>query len=103
CSRRNSEAVMLEIGFIGVGNMGSRMAANLIKHGHRLRVLDAMPDNVARMTALGAVSVGAAGAAASGADVVISMLPSGNELRAVYLGRSGVIAEAGQNTLLIDC
>ena len=38
---------MAEIGFIGVGNMGSRMAANLIKHGHRLRVLDAMPDNVA--------------------------------------------------------
>lgn len=94
---------MAEIGFIGVGNMGSRMAANLIKHGHRLRVLDAVPENVARMTALGAVSVGAANAAASGADVVISMLPSGNELRAVYLGRSGVIASVRPDALLIDC
>ena len=94
---------MSEIGFIGVGNMGSRMAANLLKHGHQVRVLDALPENVARMTALGATSVDTANAAATGADVVITMLPSGRELRAVYLGEGGVIAAARTGALLIDC
>lgn len=94
---------MAEIGFIGVGNMGSRMAANLLKQGHRLRVLDALPANVERMTALGASAVATAGAAAAGANAVITMLPSGQELRAVYLGPAGVIASARPDALLIDC
>lgn len=94
---------MAEIAFIGVGNMGSRMAANLLKHGHRLRVLDTLQTNVSRMTALGAAAAPDAATAAAGADVVISMLPSGRELRSIYLEAGGVIAAVGPEALLIDC
>lgn len=94
---------MAEIAFIGVGNMGSRMAANLLKRGHRLRVLDTLQTNVARMTALGAAAAPDVSAAAAGADVVISMLPSGRELRAIYLEAGGVIAAVAPGALLIDC
>ena len=94
---------MAEIAFIGLGNMGSRMAANLLKRGHRLRVVDALPANLDRMTVLGAAAAGSAAEAASGADAVFTMLPSGRELRAVYLGSGGVIATGQENALFIDC
>ncbi|MGH6720220.1 MAG: 3-hydroxyisobutyrate dehydrogenase [Alphaproteobacteria bacterium] len=99
---------MARIGFIGVGNMGGPMAANLVKAGHQVTVWD--PAAGAREAALAAGSALGADVAAtvSGRDAVVTMLPSGAEVRAVYQGSggqgsAGAIAVADPGTLLIDC
>ena len=94
---------MASIGFIGLGNMGGPMARNLIKAGHTLKVFDTVPDAVERVVAAGADAASDPSDAAKGADAVVTMLPAGPEVRAVYLGEGGVIASAAKGTLLIDC
>src|SRR4051794_34165754 len=94
---------MATIGFIGLGNMGSPMAGNLLKAGHRLRVHDLAAARTAMLAAEGAVVVAGAAAAAAGADTVITMLPAGAQVSEVYLGTGGLIAAAEPGTLLIDC
>ena len=94
---------MARIGFIGLGNMGLPMAQNLIKAGHQVEGVDVNPAAIAKLTAAGGASVETAKSAASRADVVITMLPSGKEVRDVYLGSSGIIESANAGTLLIDC
>jgi 3-hydroxyisobutyrate dehydrogenase len=94
---------MAEIGFIGLGNMGGPMAANLIKAGHKLKVFDLSHGAMAKLTAAGAASVSSASEAAKRAEAVITMLPAGEHVRAIYLGPQGVIAAASPGTLLIDC
>ncbi len=94
---------MSKIGFIGVGNMGGPMARNLLRAGHQVAVSDPSAENVARLTALGATRAVNPGSLAAESEIVVSMLPSGKELRAVYLGHDGVVARAKANTLLIDC
>jgi 3-hydroxyisobutyrate dehydrogenase len=94
---------MARIGFIGLGNMGLPMAQNLIKAGHQIEGVDVNPAAVARLKAAGGVSVETAKVAAARADVVITMLPSGNEVREVYLGAGGIVEDANAGTLLIDC
>ena len=94
---------MADIGFIGVGNMGAPMIANLIAAGHAVTGHDVV--EAAREAARecgAAVAESAAGAARNG-EVVITMLPAGEHVRAVYLGGGGVIAAARPGTLLIDC
>src|SRR5213082_2140937 len=66
---------MATIGFIGLGNMGAPMAANLLKAGHQV----------------------------IGYEIVITMLPAGPQVREVYLGPDGIIARAKPDALLIDC
>ncbi|WP_342742060.1 3-hydroxyisobutyrate dehydrogenase [Sulfitobacter brevis] len=85
----------LTIGFIGLGNMGAPMAANLAKAGHKLRGYD-----VAGTTAEGVEAVADIEAAAKGADVVITMLPNGSILRQVA---AQAIAHMAQGALFIDC
>ena len=94
---------MAAIGFIGLGKMGGPMAANLLKAGHGLKVHDISSDAITRATALGAEAAPDIRAAVSGADAVITMLPSGNEVRGVYLGPDGLLAAAAPGTLFIDC
>ncbi len=94
---------MSKIGFIGVGHMGGPMARNLLRAGHQVTVSDPSAENVARLTALGAGRADSAADLAASSEIVVSMLPSGKELRAVYLGATGVIAKAKNDTLLIDC
>jgi 3-hydroxyisobutyrate dehydrogenase len=94
---------MAAIGFIGLGKMGGPMAANLLKAGHRLKVHDISAEAVARAVALGAEAASDIRAAAMAAEVIITMLPSGNEVRAVYLGPDGLLAAAAPGTLFIDC
>jgi 3-hydroxyisobutyrate dehydrogenase len=93
---------MARIGFIGLGNMGLPMAENLIKAGHAVTGFDINADAIEKLQALGAEAAATASAAATGRDVVISMLPSGKEVRDIYLGDDGVIARAAPGTLLID-
>ena len=94
---------MARIGFIGLGNMGLPMAQNLLKAGHEVEGVDVNPASVAKLKAAGGTSVETAKNAAARADVVITMLPSGKEVREVYLGSSGILDNANAGTLLIDC
>jgi len=94
---------MARIGFIGLGNMGLPMAQNLIKAGHQVEGVDVNPSAIEKLKAAGGVSVETAKIAAARADVVITMLPSGKEVRAVYLGAGGIVENANPGTLLIDC
>jgi len=94
---------MARIGFIGLGNMGLPMAQNLIKAGHQVEGVDVNPAAVEKLKSAGGAGVETAKNAAARADVVITMLPAGAQVREVYLGSSGIIANANDGTLLIDC
>jgi len=94
---------MAKIGFIGVGNMGGPMVANLVKAGHAVTAFDLDASARAKAEAAGAAIAGSAAEAARAGEIVITMLPAGRHVRAVYLGDGGVIAEAAAGTLLIDC
>jgi len=94
---------MARIGFIGLGNMGLPMAQNLIKAGHTVEGVDVNPAAVEKLKAAGGASVETAKIAAARADVVITMLPSGKEVREIYLGPGGIVEDANAGTLLIDC
>ncbi|HEX5211694.1 MAG TPA: 3-hydroxyisobutyrate dehydrogenase [Pseudolabrys sp.] len=94
---------MARIGFVGLGNMGLPMAQNLVKAGHQVEGVDVNAAAVAKLVAAGGAAVETAKSAAARADVFITMLPSGKEVREVYLGASGAIENANEGTLLIDC
>ncbi|WP_373086138.1 3-hydroxyisobutyrate dehydrogenase [Sneathiella sp.] len=94
---------MARIGFVGVGNMGGPMARNLLKAGHSVKVFDLSAVAVAQCVAAGGEAAATAAEAASNVGIVVSMLPKGDHVRAVYLGDNGILAAAGQGTLFIDC
>ncbi len=94
---------MTDICFIGLGNMGGPMACNLVKGGHKVTGFDLAPEAIAAARENGVAVSGSAAGAAEGADVVISMLPAGQHVRAVYTGPDGLIAKARKGALLIDC
>jgi 3-hydroxyisobutyrate dehydrogenase len=94
---------MARIGFIGLGNMGLPMAQNLIKADHQVEGVDVNPAAVAKLKAAGGTGVDMVGVAVGRADVVITMLPSGKEVRETYLGAGGIVESANEGTLLIDC
>lgn len=85
----------MKIGFIGLGNMGAPMAANLVKAGHEVTGFD-----VAGVTVEGAANAGSAAEAASGRDAVITMLPDGAILRAVY---ADIVPAGTKGAVFIDC
>jgi 3-hydroxyisobutyrate dehydrogenase len=91
---------MARIGFVGLGNMGLPMALNLIKAGHAVSGFDV---NAAAMDTLAASGGKVTSQPTVEVDVVLTMLPSGTEVRQVYLGGGGVLDTASTDTLLIDC
>jgi len=92
----------MRIGFIGLGNMGGPMAANLVKAGHSVSAFDMSADAVGRAVAAGARGAKAPSDAASGAEAIVTMLPAGQHVRSVYLGQGGLLSEVSPGTLLID-
>jgi len=94
---------MATIGFIGLGNMGGPMLANLVKAGHTVRAFDLSDAALAKAEANGASRAATAAEAAAGAGVIVTMLPAGQHVRGVYMGEGGVIATAAPGALLIDC
>ncbi|HEX5515293.1 MAG TPA: 3-hydroxyisobutyrate dehydrogenase, partial [Gammaproteobacteria bacterium] len=94
---------MTQIAFIGLGNMGAPMAANLLKAGHQLAVFDLVPAAVAKLEAAGARAASSAADAVAGAQVVFSMLPAGQHVKSLYLGDGGLLEAVGPDTLLVDC
>ena len=80
---------MAKIGFIGLGNMGSPMAANLVKAGHLVTGFDLISKAVESLAAKGGTGAASPHAAAAGSEIVITMLPAGPQVRSVYLGAEG--------------
>lgn len=93
---------MTKIGFIGLGNMGLPMAQNLIKAHHHVEGLDMSAAAVEKLKSAGGSAAANAKELASGSDVIVTMLPSGKEVREVYLGADGIIDNAKAGALLID-
>ena len=95
---------MAKIGFIGLGNMGGPMAANLVKAGHAVIGYDFSPVALDALAKAGGAIAPSAADAVKNADVVITMLPAGEHVREVFLHQGGVIDIVRQNRpLLIDC
>ena len=92
---------MPQIAFIGLGNMGLPMATNLIRAGHAVTGVDLSPAAQAAARAASIPLAPNAATAARGADILITMLPEGAHVRAVYA--SGSLATLAANALVIDC
>lgn len=93
---------MAAVGWIGLGNMGGYMSANMVKAGHTVRGYDLNSAAAAAAAGHGVQTVDSIAEAVEGADVVFSMLPKGEHSRSVYLGPDGVLAHADTRTLLVD-
>jgi len=93
---------MAKIGFIGLGNMGMPMAQNLLKAGHEVTGFDLNAQATELLAANGGTSANSVADACKAAEVVITMLPAGEQVRDVYLGADGVLASVAPGTLLID-
>lgn len=91
----------MRIAFIGLGNMGGGMAANLAKAGHDVRAFDLSEAALARAEERGAKRATTAGEAVAEAEAVITMLPAGRHVREVY--EASVIGKAPTSAILIDC
>ena len=81
---------MARIGFIGLGIMGSPMAANLVKAGHQVRGHDHHAENMAKLEAAGGTAAGSVAEAVRGAEVVATMLPDSPQVSEAVLGPGGV-------------
>src|SRR5712672_809889 len=93
---------MARIGFVGLGNMGLPMAANLVKAGHEVAGFDLVHSLAGKLTASGGVAAETTAAACRGADAIITMLPASEQVRDAYCAPGGVIDVAGASALLID-
>lgn len=91
------------IAFIGLGNMGAPMAANLIEAGYTLTVFDLVEQAMADAVAQGASQAASAAAAVVDAEIVISMLPAGKHVFDLYLDSGGLLDAISEDTLIVDC
>lgn len=94
---------MATIGFIGVGNMGGPMAINLVKAGHQVTAYDLSEDLLNTVADAGAKKAGTVHEVAVGADIVISMLPSGQIMENLYIHDTALLNDIDPKTLVIDC
>ena len=92
---------MARIAFIGLGNMGGGMAANLAKAGHDVRAFDLSAEALAKVKTAGCMPAASAAEAANGAEAVVTMLPAGVHVEQVYAG--GVLDAADPGAILMDC
>ena len=94
---------MTRIAFIGLGNMGMGMCANLCKAGHEVSAFDLNADAVGVAEEKGAKPAPSIAEAVSGAEVIVSMLPAGKHVLSVYFGEDGVAKNAPKGALFLDC
>ena len=91
----------MKIGFIGLGNMGGGMAANLARVGHEVRAFDVSKDALARAKDKGCTPCTSVKEAVADAQIVVTMLPNGKIVDEVYSNE--IIGHAPRSTTLIDC
>ncbi|GGI87566.1 3-hydroxyisobutyrate dehydrogenase [Legionella impletisoli] len=94
---------MAKIGFVGLGHMGLPMAVNLMKAGHELIGFDRKSDTMTALQREGGSIAESLTTLAKSADVLITMLQTGEQVKAVCLGDEGLFAAAKKGTLFIDC
>ncbi|OWY40604.1 3-hydroxyisobutyrate dehydrogenase [Xenophilus sp. AP218F] len=94
---------MKHIAFIGLGNMGGPMAVNLQNKGFIVSAFDLSAAALEKAAAAGVRAARSAADAAHGAEAVISMLPAGKHVAALYLGDDGLFAKLPKGALVIDC
>ena len=92
----------MKVGFIGLGNMGGPMSANLVKAGHEVTVFDLSRPALESLAKAGAKPATTVAAAVADAEIVITMLPAGPHVRLVYAGEGGVFGAAKKGALLVD-
>jgi len=93
----------MNIGFIGLGNMGLPMAINLLKAGYQVAGFDLVQSQLDAFAKAGGKTVANANDAAKNVDVLISMLPASQHVEGLYLGDSGLLANTNPQTILVDC
>ncbi len=91
----------MKIAFIGLGNMGGGMAANLVKAGHEVRAFDLSEEALAAAKDAGCETFDTAREACAEAEAVVSMLPNGAIVKSVY--EDEVFARAPEGAILLDC
>ncbi len=91
----------MKIAFIGLGNMGGGMAANLVKSGHEVRAFDLSDEALAHAREHGAATFTDAREAVQGVEAVVTMLPNGGIVKSVYT--ESVIGHAPAGAVLLDC
>jgi len=91
---------MANIAFIGLGNMGGPMAANLVKAGHKVTAFDLVAASRDQAKADGAAIAETSVASIKGAEIIITMLPAGKHVLSVW---NEVIPAMTKGTLIIDC
>ncbi|MYR76104.1 3-hydroxyisobutyrate dehydrogenase [Streptomyces sp. SID4925] len=97
---RGGGLVSRTVAFIGLGHMGGPMAVNLAKAGHRVLGHDLVPAAVEAAAGCGVEPATSAAEAVAAADVVVSMLPAGRHVLALY---DGILTAARPGTLFVDC
>jgi len=97
----SSESKIMNVGFIGLGRMGSGMATNLLRAGHRVTVYNRTPEKAETLSAQGA-TVATRVAGACRGDAVITMLANDAAVESVVLGRDGVIASLPAGALHVS-
>ncbi|GCD97698.1 3-hydroxyisobutyrate dehydrogenase [Embleya hyalina] len=91
------------VAFVGLGNMGGPMAANLVAAGHVVNGFDLVPQALEQARDQGVRIAGSPAEAAADADVVITMLPGGAHVLDCYGGQDGLLAAAPAGALFVDC
>jgi 3-hydroxyisobutyrate dehydrogenase len=93
---------MTSIGFVGIGNMGLPMVANLVKAAFAVRAYDVRREAVDAAVGRGAEALASAAEAARRGEVVITMLPDSPDVETAYLGPGGVLEGASPGLVCID-
>ena len=94
---------MTKIAFIGLGNMGSGMCANLCKAGHEVRAFDLNAEAVKAAEGHGAVAAATIADAVKDSEIVVTMLPAGKHVLSVYFGEDGVASHTAKGAFFLDC
>jgi 3-hydroxyisobutyrate dehydrogenase len=92
----------VSVGFIGLGNMGNPMAANVLKNGFAVTVFDKNSRAIESLVQAGAKAAASAGAVAEQCEVVLTCVPGSPESEDLYLGAGGLIAAAKSGNVLVD-
>lgn len=92
----------MEIGFIGLGQMGAPMARNILASDYPLTAFDKSEDTVVALVDLGATQAKSVADAVRGMDIVITMLPNSEVVKNVVLAEDGVLANLGAEAVLVD-
>jgi 3-hydroxyisobutyrate dehydrogenase-like beta-hydroxyacid dehydrogenase len=92
----------MDVGFVGIGRMGSRMAARLLAAGHRLAIYDVAPEACRPLAARGATVAAAADEVARSSEIVLTSVPGPAEVAAAIEGPRGILGGARPGTLVVE-